>query len=111
MTVRVFVKLMFCLVVPAAILAACTPPYSIQPPKSFKRFEQSRDFRYITPDGVMLKGREVDNYPRGELDFWTDALKRHLDARGYVLKSKTCFKTEKQLDQECRLATRGRSEM
>ncbi len=77
---------------------ACTPPYTITPPPSFKRFEQSRDFRYITADGVMLKAREVDNYPRGELEFWTSALKLHLDERGYVFKSETCFKTEGALD-------------
>jgi hypothetical protein len=41
----------------------------------------------------MLKVREVDNYPKGTLDFWTDALARHFEAQGYVAHSKHCFST------------------
>jgi hypothetical protein len=62
-------------------------------PKSFRKFEDSRQFKLITADGVMLKAREVDNYPKGDLEFWTDAMDKHLGERGYLLKSKTCFKT------------------
>lgn len=81
----------------AAVLSACAPPYTMTPPQNFKRFENTADFRFITPDGVMLKGREVENYPRGDLSFWTAALKKHLDERGYVLKSENCFVTDKKL--------------
>jgi hypothetical protein len=67
-------------------------------PKSFKRYQESRDFKMITADGVMLKAREVDNYPEASLDFWVDAMGRHLEKSGYVLKSKSCFKTQKGRD-------------
>ncbi|MCP4676805.1 MAG: hypothetical protein GY854_15085 [Deltaproteobacteria bacterium] len=77
------------------LVVACTPPYTMTQPKTFKRFEESRDFRMITADGVMLKARQVDNYPEATLEFWTDAMGRHMEAQGYVLKSKDCFKTAK----------------
>lgn len=77
---------------------ACTPPYTMNNPDSFKRFEESRDFRFITADGVMLKARQVDNYPDASLDFWTDAMGRHMDSQGYVLKSKECFQTNRGLN-------------
>ena len=63
----------------ASFAASCAPPYTMEPPKTFKRFKQINTFQFITADGVMLKGREVENYPEADLDFWQDALKRHLD--------------------------------
>ena len=79
--------------------AACgPPPYAMEAPDAFKRFERSSDFRFITADGVMLKGREVENYPVAELDFWIDALKQHLEERGYAHKSESCFETADGLD-------------
>jgi hypothetical protein len=81
----------------AAALASCgPPPYSMSPPASFKRFEESRDFKWITADGVMLKAREVDNYPEAPLDFWVDAMSRHMIAQGYVQKGEQrCFDTKR----------------
>lgn len=83
----------------AALLVACgPPPYSLTAPEAFKRYEDSRDFKLITADGVMLKAREVDNYPKADLSFWAEALGRHLDARGYAKKSEHRFKTNKGLE-------------
>ncbi len=80
------------------LLAGCGgPKYALDAPSAFKRFEQSSDFRFITADGVMLKGREVDNYPQAKLPFWTDALRRHLEARGYTFREQECFDTKKGL--------------
>jgi hypothetical protein len=79
-------------------LAACGPTYTMTPPTAFKRFEKARGFKLMTADGVALKAREVENYPRADLPFWTDALKRHLEARGYVTKGTACFKTTRGLD-------------
>ncbi len=80
------------------VAAGCGPAYTMDPPKSFKRYQETEGFKMITADGVMLKAREVENYPEGDLPFWTDATERHLVKRGYVLKSKACFKTQKQKD-------------
>ena len=89
-----------CYILAAVVgLGACTPRYEMTAPEAFKRFDQRGGYKAITADGVMLKAREVKNYPEGDLPFWTDALQRHLLARGYMQKGKTeCFKTQKGLD-------------
>jgi hypothetical protein len=86
------------LLVGVFIVACGPPPYTMNTPETFKRYEESRDFKLITPDGVLLKAREVDNYPKAGLAFWTDALSRHLESQGYILKDKDCFKTDKGRD-------------
>jgi len=78
-------------------LVSCRPPYAMETPEGFKRFERSRDFRLITADGVRVKAREVKNYPAATLEFWTEALQLHLEAQGYVSKSRECFETDKGL--------------
>lgn len=73
------------------------PHWSLEPPSAFKRYEDSGDLKYITADGVMLKVRDVENYPRADLEFWADALRRHLEARGYALAGETRFQTARGL--------------
>jgi hypothetical protein len=77
----------------ALAFGACRPPYSMEIPDGFKRFEQTRDYRLITADGVRIAAREVENYPEASLEFWTEALELHLAAQGYAAKSKSCFET------------------
>ena len=79
-------------------LPCCGPTYRMTPPPAFSRYVDSSDFKMITADGVRLKAREVENYPRAELSFWKDALQRHLEKRGYLKKSENCFRTESGLD-------------
>lgn len=86
-------------VLAALALAACgPPPYKMELPDSFKRFEEADEYKLITADGVMVKAREVENYPEASLEFWTDALGQHLESQGYLLESEDCFKTQKGLD-------------
>ncbi|MBN2529721.1 MAG: hypothetical protein JXR76_25245 [Deltaproteobacteria bacterium] len=81
-----------------ATLAGCsTVPYTFESPSQFKRFDNKREFKYITADGVMLKAREVDNYPKAALSFWKDAAQTHLEKVGYTLTDTVCFKTQKGL--------------
>ncbi len=75
-------------------VVACRPPYTMDMPGSFRKYEDAKTFKMITADGVMLKAREVKNYPKGDLEFWNDAMGKHLEERGYLLKSKECFKTK-----------------
>lgn len=77
----------------AAMPSACRPPYAMEFPEGFKRYERSRDFRLISADGVRLAAREVDNYPEATLEFWTDALSLHLEEQGYAHKHRECFET------------------
>lgn len=92
-------RMTFLLVAAALTLGACAPRYEMNAPETFKRFDQRKGFKAITADGVMLKAREVKNYPEGDLPFWTDALQRHLVARGYIQKGKAdCFKASSGAD-------------
>jgi hypothetical protein len=67
-------------------------------PAAFREYTESHDLKLITPDGVMLKVRTTDNYPKAALAFWVDAMSAHLQEQGYAAKSKTCFKTDSGLD-------------
>lgn len=81
------------------LLSACGgPSYTLEPPAAFKRYTEGDAFRFVTADGVMLKAREVENYPPADLPFWTDALQRHLEARGYTFRERNCFETKQGLD-------------
>lgn len=75
-------------------LGACSPTYQLQAPAEFTRFEKADGHKLITADGVRLKIREVDNYPKATLAFWTDAMRRHLAKRGYRFMAENCFKTD-----------------
>jgi hypothetical protein len=80
-------------------LSACGGPrYRLEPPDAFKRYEQAEGLRLITTDGVEVSAREVPHYPKADLPFWTDALKRHLLQRGYAFQEQGCFRTAKGLD-------------
>ncbi|MBN2341419.1 MAG: hypothetical protein JXX29_08480 [Deltaproteobacteria bacterium] len=90
--------LLFGFFICAVFAAGCAVPYSMKAPEQFKRFDTKNSFKYITADGVMLKAREVDNYPKASLSFWKDATKEHLEKSGYLHSETHCFKTDKGLD-------------
>lgn len=74
-------------------VAACAPHHAMQTPPGFVRYEKGKDMALITADGVRVKSREERNYPKADLAFWVDAMKRHLQARGYAVQGQTCFQT------------------
>jgi hypothetical protein len=69
----------------------CTRGYELTVSKSFRAYEDSHELKLVTADGVMVKVREIENYPEASLDFWADALGQHLENQGYAKKSSTCF--------------------
>ena len=73
------------------------PSYSMNEPPSFKRYHESEQYKLITADGMLLKVREVENYPRAALDHWVDAMRLHLTEQGYAIRSEECFETERKL--------------
>jgi hypothetical protein len=79
-------------------LVGCGRPYAMTRPHAFREYADSHDLRLITADGVMLKVRKTDNYPKAALAFWADAMSTHLQEQGYAAKSKLCFKTASGLD-------------
>jgi hypothetical protein len=86
-----------CLALLVAV-AGCGRPYTMNRPPAFREYTESHDLRLITADGVMLKARKTDNYPKAALAFWADAMSTHLQEQGYAAKSKLCFKTRRGLD-------------
>jgi hypothetical protein len=92
-------RILGCLgVVTALAAAACSRPYAMDRPHAFREYTESHDLRLITADGIMLKVRKTDNYPKATLGFWADAMNTHLQEQGYAAKSKQCFKTASGLD-------------
>ena len=83
---------------PLLLIFGCAVPYSIEAPEQFKRYTTKTEFKWITADGVMLKAREVENYPEASLSFWSDAARQHLEKIGYLHEKTTCFKTKDGLD-------------
>ncbi len=82
------------LVLAAALCACHAPSHSMATPEHFEKYRDTRELKMITPEGVRLKAREVENYPEADLAFWVDALGRHMQKRGYVLESTRCFDTQ-----------------
>ena len=81
------------------MLVGCSGvPFKMETPPGFVRYEESKDFRFITADGVRLQGRRVENKPVANLAFWQDALKEHLEKRGYTFQTADCFQTKLGLD-------------
>jgi len=79
----------------ALLLVACGgAEHRLDPPDAFRAYAEADGLRLITADGVRIAAREVDNDPVADLDFWVDAMKRHLDKRGYALAAEDCFTTE-----------------
>jgi len=79
-------------------LSACGSAWQMQTPTGFVPFRDKSGPAFITADGVRCSLRTEDNYPKADLAFWTDALQRHLVARGYLLHGQQCFKTTAGLD-------------
>jgi hypothetical protein len=75
-------RLLACLALAAV---ACGPRYTIEAPPGFVRYEAEPN-QLISADGVRLRLRAVDNDPEASLAFWEEALRRHLEERGYVLR-------------------------
>lgn len=75
--------------------SACGIKYTMDEPVSFRQYQETSDFKMITAQGVKLKAREVENYPKGDLDFWKNALEHHLLKRGYSKKGENCFTGQK----------------
>lgn len=88
---------------PLLVMTLCLPAcgglgFAMDTPPGFTRYRASDDFRLITADGVRLKGRKVENKPVAELGFWKDALREHLEKRGYTHRDTQCFQTARGLD-------------
>ena len=84
------------LIMLAALLftSACGPTSTITTPSSFVALSEDSlrwkpyHYKAVSPDGAVIVVREHDNSElHGTLDYWTEALRRQVEAdKGYTLK-------------------------
>ena len=80
------------LVVVIGVLAGCvTPSVSMETPDRFAAFDDADVVRAVSPEGVLMRARSVPNEPAQTLDFWVEALQRHLTESGYLLVAREPF--------------------
>ncbi len=74
----------------AALSAGCGPSPEAKVPEGFARVEAGDEFAFRTAnsDGVVVGVRAVDNDPAGDLTFWSSALTKRLERRGYAEEGK-----------------------
>lgn len=53
-------------------------------PEGFALIDKAPVFLAISPEGVRLKVRKIDNYPEQSAEFWAKALESDLRNRGYL---------------------------
>jgi len=70
----------------SAFAAGCGPSVTLQTPSGFAVLDGQKEYAYraASAEGVVLGVRAEKNEPRGNLDFWADALDRQLRRGGYV---------------------------
>lgn len=68
-----------------ALLAGCA---TVRPvlvvPRGFAEYREESDWRAVSPEGVALRVRLVDNEPPQTLEFWAEALRTQLEGSGYA---------------------------
>ena len=66
--------------------AACGPSVTLQTPSGFAVLEGQKEYVYraTSAEGVVVGVRAEKNEPKGNLEFWTNALDRQLRRGGYV---------------------------
>jgi len=66
------------------LLAGCaTVRPVLEQPKGFAEYREETAYRAVSPEGVVLRVRLVDNQPAQTLEFWAEALKTQLAKSGY----------------------------
>ena len=78
----------------AAALVSCVTPVHIDTPEGFARYVDTDDPLAVSPEGVLIRARLVDNDPPQSLEFWAEALQQQLEASGYFLVEQSEFDTD-----------------
>lgn len=79
-------KLIAILAVASLGTAACGPSVSLHTPPGFAVLHDQQEYAYraFSADGLVIGVRAEKNDPKGNLDFWADALDRQLRRGGYA---------------------------
>jgi hypothetical protein len=80
------------LCLPVLFLASCATlrPVADQP-SGFAEFASGSFYQAVSPEGVALRIRSIENKPYQTLEFWAEALKVHLLQAGYALIAEDAF--------------------
>jgi hypothetical protein len=67
-----------------ALLSSCaTSRPVLAAPRGFAEYRRESVSLAVSPEGVVLRVRLVDNEPAQTLEFWTEALRTQLEGSGY----------------------------
>jgi len=82
---RQSVPLALAALVTVALASGCGPGVRIETPPGFATLEKQTEYVYrsASADGVVIAVRREKNEPKGNLDFWSDALDRRLRNNRY----------------------------
>ena len=65
------------------VLLACEQ-IAVETPDGFAALDTEDQYAAMSPEGMIYRVRIVENEPAQNLDFWSEALKNHLEQEGYV---------------------------
>ncbi|MFP4565090.1 MAG: hypothetical protein ACLFNX_01220 [Spirochaetaceae bacterium] len=74
-----------------ALLATCAGTPSVVPPEGFAVYDDPEIVRAVSPEGVRFRVRYEAHEPEQSLEFWREALRRHLERSGYGLLAEESF--------------------
>lgn len=61
-------------------------------PKGFAQYDKGKDFRAVSSEGILYRVRKEENYPKADLSFWKEALKKRMTDSGYTFLSDASIK-------------------
>jgi len=70
------------LFVAISTLASCAS-FHAESPQGFAPYREGKDFRAVSPDGVLYKVSAEKHKPKADLAFWKEALALRMRAAGY----------------------------
>jgi hypothetical protein len=72
------------LILSLSAMVGCVAHEAVLPPTGFARYSDSREFKAVSPEGVVFRVRSEENKPFAELSFWKEALKKRMLDAGYI---------------------------
>lgn len=67
------------------LFASCfTPRAMMNVPEGFSVYRESEHLRMVSPEGMRIRARVVENDPPQSLEFWRTALVEHMVDSGYT---------------------------
>ncbi len=77
----------------ALLLGACAATPSVNTPEGFAGFPADESVLAVSPEGVGFEVTVTPNEPVQDLEFWTEALERHMIDSGYLLYERSSFES------------------